>query len=99
MSLLNNKPSAWSIIALMRTRFGRQYLWLPVLSDAVQREQWDEEKVLSRIRQLIHDVPIDRIRSVDSKLTSAAERRFGSIRKAVEVAQSLGAAREARKAQ
>ncbi len=47
MSLLNNKPSAWSIIALMRTRFGRQYLWLPVLSDAVQREQWDEEKVLS----------------------------------------------------
>jgi hypothetical protein len=67
--------------------------------DAVLREQWDEEKVLTRIRQLIHEVPIDRIRSVDSKLTSAAERRFGSIHKAVEVAQSQGTAKEARKAQ
>jgi hypothetical protein len=67
--------------------------------DAVLREQWDEEKVLTRIRQLIHEIPIERIRSVDSKLTSAAERRFGSIRKAVEVAQSQGTAREARKAQ
>ncbi|MFY7699166.1 MAG: hypothetical protein ACOVQH_02705, partial [Burkholderiaceae bacterium] len=60
--------------------------------------QWDEEKVLTRLRQLIHEVPIDRIRIVDSKLTSAAERRFGSIRKAVEVAQSQRTAREAKKA-
>ena len=88
------------LFAAARIRFGS---WNKALFaagiDAVQREQWDEEKVLSRIRQLIHEVPIDRIRSVDSKLTSAAERRFGSIRKAVEVAQSLETAREARKAQ
>jgi hypothetical protein len=67
--------------------------------DAVLREQWDEEKVLTRIRQLIQEVPIERIRTVDSKLTCAAERRFGSIRKAVEIAHSKGTAREARKAQ
>jgi hypothetical protein len=66
--------------------------------DAVLREQWNEEKVLTRIRQLIQEIPIERIRSVDSKLTSAAERRFGSIRKAVEVAQLHGTEREARKA-
>jgi hypothetical protein len=88
------------LFAAARIRFGS---WNKALFaagiDAVQREQWDEEKVLLRIRQLIDEVPIDRIRSVDSKLTSAAERRFGSIRKAVEVAQSQGTAREARKAQ
>jgi hypothetical protein len=66
--------------------------------DAEVREQWNEEKVLARIRQLIQEVPIDQIRRVDSKVTSAAERRFGSIRKAVEVALSQGTAREARKA-
>lgn len=67
--------------------------------DAVLREQWDEEKVLIRTRQLIQEVPITQIRRVDTKLTYAAERRFGSLRKAVEIAKSQGTARKARKAQ
>jgi len=67
--------------------------------DAVLREQWDQEKVLVRIRQLIPEVPITRIRRMDTKLTCAAERRFGSLRKAVEVALSQGTAWKARNAQ
>lgn len=86
-------------LAAARIRFGS---WNKALFaagiDAVQREQWDEEKVLTRIRQLIQEVPIHQIRHVDPKVTSAAKRRFGSIRKAVEVAQAQGAARKARKA-
>lgn len=82
-----------------RVRFGS---WNKALVAAgikvVLREQWDEEKVLTRIRQLIQEVPIHQIRHVDPKVTSAAKRRFGSIRKAVEVAQSRGALRKARKA-
>ena len=62
-------------------------------------EQWDEEKVLMGIRQLIHKMPTQRIRYVDSKLASAAECRVGSIRKAVEVAQSQTLARKSRLAQ
>ena len=85
-----------------RVRFGTWNKALVAAGiDAVLREQWDEEKVLMRIQQLIDEIPTERIRSVDSKLTCAAERRFGSIRKAVEVAQSQaqGTARKARKAQ
>jgi hypothetical protein len=83
-----------------RVRFGSWNKALVAAGiDAVLRERWNEEKALARIRQLLHEIPIERIRCVDSKLTSAAERRFGSIRKAVEVAQSQGTARKARKAQ
>ena len=64
--------------------------------DAVLREQWNEEKVLIRIRQILHEIPIHRIRYVDSKLACAAERRFGSIRKAVEIALSETAPRKSR---
>jgi hypothetical protein len=88
------------LLAAATVRFGSWNKALVAAGiDAVLREQWTEEKVLTRIRQLIQEIPIKRFRSFDSKLTSAAERRFGSIRKAVEVAQSQGAAREARKAQ
>lgn len=83
-----------------RVRFGTWNKALVAAGiDAVLREQWDEEKVLMRIRQLIHEIPTERIRSVDSKLTCAAERRFGSIRKAIEVAQLQSPARKSRKAQ
>jgi hypothetical protein len=83
-----------------RVRFGSWNKALVAAGiDAVLREQWDEEKVLARIRQLVSEIPVERIRSVDSKLTSAAERRFGSIRKAVEVAHSRRTARKERNAQ
>ena len=88
------------LFAAARARFGSWNKALVAAGiDAVLREQWDEEKVLVRIRQLLHEVPIKRIRRLDSKLTSAAERRFGSIHKAVEVALSQGNARNARKTQ
>ena len=67
--------------------------------DAVLREQWDEEKVLMRIRQLLQEIPIKRIRHVDKKLVCAAERRFGSLQNAVEICQSQTTVRKARLSQ
>lgn len=79
-----------------RVRFGSWNKALVAAGiDAVLREQWTEEKVLSRLSRLLEEVPITQIRSVDTRLTSAAERRFGSIRKAVEYAQLQSKARKA----
>ncbi len=78
-------------------RFGSWHNALQTLGiDARVREQWSEEKVLMRIRQILHEIPIHRIRYVDSKLANAAERRFGSIRRAVEIALSDTAPRKSR---
>jgi len=78
-------------------RFGSWHNALQVVGiDARVREQWNEEKVLMRIRQILHEIPVHRIRYVDSKLACAAERRFGSIRRAVEIALSETAPRKSR---
>lgn len=80
-----------------KTRFGSWNKALVAAGiDAVLREQWSEEKVLMRIGQLIQEIPRDRIRSVDPKLACAAERRFGSIRRAVSIAINRNSGRKAR---
>ena len=83
-----------------RVRFGSWNKALVAAGiDAILREQWDEEKVLMRVLQLLDEIPMQRIRYVDSKLACAAERRFGSIRRAVEIAQSQTPAKKSRLAQ
>jgi hypothetical protein len=87
------------LFAAGRVRFGS---WNKALVasgiSAVLREQWNEEKVLTRIRQLLPEVPQWRIRRVDPKLTCAAEHRFGSLRRAIKIARAQAQARKSRSA-
>jgi hypothetical protein len=86
-----------ALFAAASLRFGSWHNALQAVGiDARVREQWSEEKVLMRIRQILHEIPVHRIRYVDSKLAYAAERRFGSIRRAVEIALSETAPRKSR---
>lgn len=78
-----------SLFAAASGRFGSWNKALVAAGiSAVVLEQWNDEKVLMRIRQLIDEIPARSIRRVDSKLTYAAERRFGSLRKAIKAARS-----------
>lgn len=48
------------------------------------REQWSEEKVLERLRQLMNEnIPAEKIRTLDTKVTAAARKRYGSLRRAM----------------
>jgi len=88
-----------SLFAAARVRFGS---WNKALLaagiSAVLREQWNQEKVLMRLRHLLNEIPVRSIRRVDSKLTCAAQRRFGSLRKAVKAARSQTQAGKSRSA-
>ena len=97
LSLYATRREDNSLFVAAFNRFGSWHNALQVVGiDARVREQWNEEKVLMRIRQILHEIPIHRIRYVDSKLACAAERRFGSIRRAVEIALSDTAPRKSR---
>jgi len=88
-----------SLFAAASARFGS---WNKALLAAgisvVLREQWNQEKVLMRLRHLLNEIPVRSIRRVDSKLTCAAQRRFGSLRKAVKAARSQTQAGKSRSA-
>jgi hypothetical protein len=97
LSLYATRREDNALFVAASLRFGSWHNALQTLGiDARVREQWSEEKVLMRIRQILHEIPIHRIRYVDSKLTCAAERRFGSIRRAVEIAQAKTVPRKSR---
>ena len=97
LSLYATRREDNALFVAASLRFGSWHNALQTLGiDARVREQWSEEKVLMRIRQILHEIPIHRIRYVDSKLTCAAERRFGSIRRAVEIVQAKTVPRKSR---
>ncbi len=50
------------------------------------RQRWNEEKVIERLRMLIAKHPGEKIRRHDSNLVYAAEKRFGTLAKALQAA-------------
>jgi hypothetical protein len=76
--------------ALFVAAFNRFGSWLNALQavgiDGRVRQQWSKEKVIERLRQIAKSSPDQSIRQIDSKVTSAAEHRFGSLRNALKAA-------------
>ncbi|WP_442511683.1 hypothetical protein SH528x_003393 [Novipirellula sp. SH528] len=50
------------------------------------RQRWNEEKVIARLRMLNAKHPGDKVRRHDSNLACAAEKRFGTLAKALQAA-------------
>lgn len=77
-----------------QSRFGSWHNALQAAGiDGRVRIQWNKEKVVERLRQLTEEnVPERKIRRIDPKVTVAAQRYFGSLRKAMLAAGFKGPA-------